>query len=189
MNDVMSNRTMGQWQYLLLAATTITLATLFAMLLRWPGWSDRRSVLLAALTIGNLFVANIGTNLSDFGPARKALLPPEVAALQAAVATSATANLGIPGRVYNEFRVYEDYSMRAAVEDVWGASPLRLARYAALFDEFPLDRMWRLTGVEHVRTEHAAGRIPAGRRHDLLAPAGRAEPAGVAGGAGAHRRR
>ena len=144
--------TMGQWQYLLLAAATITLATLFAMLLRWPGWSDRRSVLLAALTIGNLFVANIGTNLSDFGPARKALLPPEVAALQAAVATPATANLGIPGRAYNEFRVYEDYSMRAAVEDVWGASPLRLARYAALFDEFPLDRMWRLTGVEHVLT-------------------------------------
>ncbi len=123
--------TLGQWHYLLLATATITLATAFAMLLRWPGWSDRRSVLLAGLVIGNLFVANIGTNLSDFGPARKALLPPEVAALQAAVAAAATANVGIPGRVYNEFRVYEDYAMRAAVEDVWGASPLRLARYAA----------------------------------------------------------
>ena len=54
------------------------------------------------------------------------------------------------GRVYNEFRAYEDYGMRVGVEDVWGSSPLRLARYARLFDEFPLDRMWRLTGVTHV---------------------------------------
>ena len=46
----------------------------------------------------------------------------------------------------------EDYGLRARVEDVWGASPLRLARYAALFDQFPLDRMWRLLGVEHVLT-------------------------------------
>jgi hypothetical protein len=144
--------TMGQWRYLLLAAATIALATGFAMLLRWPGWSDRRSALLAALVIGNLFVVNIGTNLGDFDPVRKTLPPPEVAALQVAAAETATANLGVPGRVYNEFRVYEDYAMRAEVEDVWGASPLRLARYAALFDAFPLDRMWRLTGVDHVLT-------------------------------------
>jgi hypothetical protein len=42
--------------------------------------------------------------------------------------------------------------MRAGVEDVWGSSPLRLARYARLFEEFPLDRMWRLLGVTHVLT-------------------------------------
>jgi hypothetical protein len=42
--------------------------------------------------------------------------------------------------------------VRAGVEDVWGSSPLRLERYAALFEEFPLDRMWRLTGVGHVLT-------------------------------------
>ena len=54
--------------------------------------------------------------------------------------------------MYNEFRSYEDYGMRAGVEDVWGSSPLRLGRYAALFEEFPLDRMWRLLGVEHVLT-------------------------------------
>jgi hypothetical protein len=35
---------------------------------------------------------------------------------------------------------------------VWGSSPLRLARYARLFDAFPLDRMWRLLGVAHVLT-------------------------------------
>jgi hypothetical protein len=42
--------------------------------------------------------------------------------------------------------------MRLHVEDVWGSSPLRLTRYAALFEGFPLDRMWQLTGVNHVLT-------------------------------------
>ena len=56
------------------------------------------------------------------------------------------------GRTYNEYRVYEDYGVSVAVEDVWGSSPLRLAAYAALFDNFPLDRMWRLLGVETVLT-------------------------------------
>ncbi len=81
--------------------------------------------------------------MDDFGPTRKTLLAPEVAAVQAAQGA---------GRVYNEYRVYEDYGMSIGAEDVWGSSPLRLARYAALFDNFPLDRMWRLLGVETVLT-------------------------------------
>jgi hypothetical protein len=80
------------------------------------------------------------------------LVAPEITALEVAVAERATANLGLPGRTYNEFRVYEDYGMRAGLEDVWGSSPLRLARYARLFAEFPLDRLWRLAGVEHLLT-------------------------------------
>ena len=59
---------------------------------------------------------------------------------------------GLAGRAYNEFRVYDDYGMRAGIEDVWGSSPLRLSTYATLFDGFPLDRMFRLTGVGHVLT-------------------------------------
>ncbi|MEZ4633381.1 MAG: hypothetical protein R2856_00090 [Caldilineaceae bacterium] len=85
-------------------------------------------------------------------PGAKTILSPEMAALQAAVDARNDANLGLPGRVYNEFRVYEDYGMRLGVEDVWGSSPLRSARYARLFDNFPLDRLWQLTGVEHVLT-------------------------------------
>jgi hypothetical protein len=94
----------------------------------------------------------MGTNASDFGPARKTVLAPEVEAVQRAVAAAPTAASGLPGRVYNEYRTYEDYGMRAGIEDAWGSSPLRLGRYAALFEEFPLDRMWRLLGVEHVLT-------------------------------------
>ncbi|HRW50669.1 MAG TPA: hypothetical protein P5333_24295, partial [Caldilinea sp.] len=142
----------GQWHYLLIATITITLAATFAVMLRWPGWSTRRTWLLGALIFANLLWANGATNVADFGPARKVILAPEVEALQQAVAETAGANVGLAGRAYNEFRAYEDYGMRAGVEDVWGSSPLRLARYARLFDEFPLDRLWQLTGVDHVLT-------------------------------------
>ena len=141
-----------QNQFLVIAALTVTLVSVYAVLLRTPGWSRRRWLWLVGLAAANLFVVNMGTNTGDFDPARKTILAPEVQAVQAAVAaTTADAN-GLSGRVYNEFRSYEDYGMRAGVEDAWGSSPLRLGRYAALFEDFPLDRMWRLLGVEHVLT-------------------------------------
>ncbi|MFN8464607.1 MAG: hypothetical protein U0X20_03615 [Caldilineaceae bacterium] len=141
-----------QNQFLVVAALTVTLVSVYAVLLRTPGWSRRRWLWLIGLTAANLFVVNMGTNVADFDPARKTILAPEVQAVQAAMAATAADANGLPGRVYNEFRSYEDYGMRAGVEDVWGSSPLRLGRYAALFEEFPLDRMWRLLGVEHVLT-------------------------------------
>lgn len=142
----------GQWHYLSIAGVTLTLVAALAVPLRLPGWSHRRSLFVTALVLANLFWANLATNLDQFGPTRKLILAPEVSALQQAANERATANLGLPGRVYNEFRAYEDYGMIVQVEDVWGSSPLRLARYARLFEEFPLDRMWQLTGVEHVLT-------------------------------------
>lgn len=137
--------------FLLLATLAIGLAAGFALLLRLPGWSRQRTQLLTLLAFAALFWANVTTNVEPFGPERKMILAPEVEALQQAVGGETPTTVA-PGRVYNEFRVYEDYGMRIGVEDVWGASPLRLARYARLFETFPLDRMWRLTGVEHVLT-------------------------------------
>lgn len=147
----------GPWRFLLLATLVIGMAAGFALLLRLPGWSRQRTQLLILMIFASLFWANFTTNLDRFSPSRKTLLAPEVEAVQAVAFNRAfTTSLGEtetpPGRVYNEFRVYEDYGMRVGVEDVWGASPLRLAAYARLFDAFPLDRMWRLTGVEHVLT-------------------------------------
>ncbi len=142
----------GQAQFLAAAALTVTLVSVYAVLLRTPGWSRRRWLWLLGLAAANLFLVNMGTNAGDFDPARKTILAPEVQAVQAAAAATAADANGLPGRAYNEFRSYEDYGMRAGVEDVWGSSPLRLGRYAALFAEFPLDRMWRLLGVEHVLT-------------------------------------
>jgi hypothetical protein len=155
----------GQERFLLLAALTIGLVAGFALLLRRPGWSRERTFLIGLLAFANLFWANNATNLGEFSPARKVILAPEVAAVQQVAGAPGfstqkrreTEARGeeeqpAPGRIYNEFRAYEDYGMRVGVEDVWGSSPLRLARYARLFDAFPLDRMWRLLGVAHVLT-------------------------------------
>jgi hypothetical protein len=152
----------GQGSFLLLATLAIGLAAGFALLLRLPGWSRERTLLIGLLAFANLFWANYTTNLGEFGPARKVVVAPEVAAVadallstqrrEGAEGRSEEEVQPAPGRVYNEFRAYEDYAMRAGVEDVWGSSPLRLARYARLFEEFPLDRMWRLLGVTHVLT-------------------------------------
>lgn len=142
----------GDWQYLGVALMTLVLGMGAALLVWLDGWSERRAWLLTLLVAVNLFWANMGTNLAPFGPARKTVLAPEMVALGDAVAATAGDNLGLAGRVYNEFRVYEDYGMRQEIEDVWGSSPLRLASYVTLFDQFPLDRMWDLTGVEHVLT-------------------------------------
>ncbi|MFN8489188.1 MAG: hypothetical protein U0350_16495 [Caldilineaceae bacterium] len=142
----------GQGAYLVIALVTLLLAMALVVALRWQGWSQRRLWLIIGLAVLNLFWANFTTNLDQFGPARKTILAPEMEAVQQAVANTATANLGLPGRVYNEFRIYEDYGVRQQIEDVWGSSPLRLARYAKLFDNFPLDRMWQLTGVNYVLT-------------------------------------
>jgi hypothetical protein len=152
----------GQGRFLLLAALAVGLAAGFALLLRLPGWSRERTLLIGLLAFANLFWANYTTNLGEFGPARKVVVAPEVAAVADALFSTQSREVAedrrgeeaqpAPGRVYNEFRAYEDYAMRVGVEDVWGSSPLRLARYARLFDAFPLDRMWRLLGVTHVLT-------------------------------------
>ncbi|MEM7534640.1 MAG: hypothetical protein AAF639_20845 [Chloroflexota bacterium] len=141
----------GQWQYLAIAAVTMVLAMVFVVMLWWDAWLTKpwlpRSLIV--LTLFNLFWFNMGTNISSFSPDRKTILAPEMEALGVAV-EEAEGKAG--GRVYNEFRVYEDYGMRQQIEDVWGSSPLRLARYVSLFEEFPLDRMWRLMDVKHVLT-------------------------------------
>lgn len=141
----------GNGAYLLIAAETLIVGAAVALMVWLPGWPRRKTQLLVVLVAGMLFVANAGTNLDTGTPYEKTQAAPEMRAVQQAVAES-RATTGVPGRVYNEYRVYDDYGMRAQVEDVWGSSPLRLARYARLFEDFPLDRMWRLLGVEHVLT-------------------------------------
>lgn len=142
----------GRGEFVSVAAISLLFVAGVVALLWGKQWRWWRTGGLVVLAVANLFWANFTTNVSPLSPARKTILAPEMAALKRAALEDSGTNLGVPGRAYNEFRVYEDYGMRTGVEDVWGSSPLRLARYAALFDDFPLDRMWRLTGVEHVLT-------------------------------------
>jgi hypothetical protein len=117
-------------------------------------------LILLALVLVDLFLANYRTDLGAVTLAQAAALRPEIAAVQGAVQARPDSDLGLPGRVHNEYRVYDDYGMAVNVEDVWGSSPLKLARYAVLFDKFPMDRMWRLLGVEHVLTWQKNLRLP-----------------------------
>jgi hypothetical protein len=71
----------GQGSFLLLATLAIGLAAGFALLLRLPGWSRERTLLIGLLAFANLFWANYTTNLGEFGPARKVVVAPEVAAV------------------------------------------------------------------------------------------------------------
>lgn len=139
-------------EFLRVAAVALLLAAAFVGLLvrRW------QLLLLVPLIAGDLFLANAGTNLADGAAVRAALRP------SAATATTATATAAaspalpnpqqLPPRVYNEFRLPGNSGMLHGWEDVWGSSPLRLAAYDRLFVDFPLDRMWQLTGVETVLT-------------------------------------
>ena len=142
----------GHTAYLWIAFLTLVVAMALVVSMRLDGWSERRTWFVCGLAAANLFVANFATNLDSGDPAAKVVLAPEVEALQVALADAHSAGESVPGRVYNEFRIYEDYGMRGGIEDAWGSSPLRLSNYARLFDQFPLDRMWRLTGVGHVLT-------------------------------------
>ena len=142
-------------KYLIIAALTTVAAAALLLILWLPGWGRRQQWLVLGLTVLTLFAANFSTDLTQFSPARKVILAPEMEALGKAVAEQSTFNLGLPGRVYNEFRIYEDYGIRQQIEDIWGSSPLRVARYAQLVApeaQFPLDRMWRLLGVNHILT-------------------------------------
>ena len=121
------------------------------------------SLALTGLVLAELFIANLGVNTDSVGLSQQAALSPAAQMVQAAVAeTAATAQpiAGLPGRVANEHRVFEDYGMRAGVEDIWGSSPLRLARLDALLEDFPSDRRWRLLGVQHVVSEQPELFVP-----------------------------
>ena len=68
----------------------------------------RRSVLICTVTAASLFIANFTTNLDLASPGQKAAQLPETLALQEALAGYGPSETGLPGRVHNEYRVYED---------------------------------------------------------------------------------
>ena len=146
-------------EYLVISTVSL-LGVVFLAAYLWPvNISHRYSLILIALAALNLFLVNANTTRSSLTLREMAETRPEIAALVKATndcdieaAPCALQQQGMPGRVYNEHRVDGAFGMVTGVEEVWGDSPLRLERYAQLFEEFPLDRMWQVTGVEHVLT-------------------------------------
>jgi hypothetical protein len=56
------------------------------------------------------------------------------------------------GRVYNEWRLPGNYGMVYEIEDIGGASPLRLRWYDELMSAVPMERLWELMSVKYVVT-------------------------------------
>ncbi|MGL4647988.1 MAG: hypothetical protein ACRC1H_01165, partial [Caldilineaceae bacterium] len=142
--------------FLLIAIIALLLGVAAALLIWLPLPDDRLPARMIALTLVGLFLANFGLNFDRTSLSAQVTLPPEATALHDAVAAEPelppSQPDGLPGRVFNEFRVWENFGMTGGVEDLWGASPLRLARYARLLEGFPLDRWWQLSGVTHLLT-------------------------------------
>jgi hypothetical protein len=136
---------------------TILLALSWGLLRAIPGRSEstarpagaRRAWVSAgclSVVALDLFTANWQTNLQPVLPETETATPAVVQAIQKDAA---------PGdifRVYNEYRLYENYGVPFALEDSWGASPLRPARYDQLYRTLRMERLWQLLNVKYVIT-------------------------------------
>ncbi|MGQ9500448.1 MAG: YfhO family protein [Anaerolineae bacterium] len=101
---------------------------------------------LGALIALDLFTANWRTNLYPSLPEEQTVTPSVVETIRTDVRP------GEVFRVYNEYRLYENYGVPFEMEDTWGASPLRLARYDALYHTLRMERVWQLLNVHYVIT-------------------------------------
>jgi hypothetical protein len=155
------------WQdnspYSLVLNRSLWLAILLAII--WGGiqvtrdWAKRpasrlrRSAVPGFLAAGylcilvlDLFTANWTTNTYPALPEVQTAVPPLVQAIREDAST------GEPFRVYNEYRIYENYGLPYAMEDTWGASPLRLASYDEMHRSLRMERVWQLLNVKYVIT-------------------------------------
>jgi hypothetical protein len=94
----------------------------------------------------DLFSVNWKTNIYPSLPEAQTAVPATVQAIQQDASPNDTF------RVYNEYRIYENYGVPYALEDAWGASPLRLARYDAMYHSLRMERLWELLNVKYVIT-------------------------------------
>jgi hypothetical protein len=101
-------------------------------------------LLLATL---DLFTINWKTNIYPSLPEAQTAVPGVVQAIQQDAASPDAIF-----RVYNEYRVYENYGVPYILEDAWGASPLRLARYDDIYHSLRMERVWELLNVKYVIT-------------------------------------
>jgi hypothetical protein len=94
----------------------------------------------------DLFTINWKTNIHE-APPESHTQPPTVVQV---IKKDAGENRDF--RVYNEYRIYENYGVPYEMEDTWGASPLRLERYDAAYRTLRMERLWELLHVKYVIT-------------------------------------
>lgn len=105
----------------------------------------RRTLMMATVLVivFDLFTVNWQNNFQATNPKNEYGPRPLLASVQADQSTF---------RVYNEWRLPGNYGMIYQVQDVWGASPLRLRRYQELAASVPRERFWELMNVRYVVT-------------------------------------
>ncbi len=102
---------------------------------------------LIALLVFDLFSVNWHTNLYPKPPEWHTQMPATVSAIKTDAGEQTLF------RVQNEFRLYDNYGVPFELQDIWGASPLRLARYETfLAPPMRIERVWELLNVRYVIT-------------------------------------
>ena len=104
----------------------------------------------------DLFTVNWQTNLYPQRPEWHTQKPPIIAALEADLAEKEALF-----RVHNEFRLYDNYGLPFGLQDLWGASPLRLSSYEAFIaPPMLLERVWGMLNVKYVITWRSELYVP-----------------------------
>jgi hypothetical protein len=119
---------------------------LAALLLKWQAQPGRQRVAMAAvlvLVVLDLFTVNSTRNLDRRLPEAHTIPSPLVKEMQA--------DDGL-FRVYDEFRLPGNLGSLFGLEDIRGASPLKVERYRRLLQDVPIERVWQLLNVEYVTT-------------------------------------
>ncbi len=134
------------WLVILLALIWAAMRLAGSQKLRGTHYATLLPAGFLLLTAFDLFTVNWKTNVSPGLPEEQTATPAVVQAIQKDAA---------PGeifRVYNEYRIYENYGVPYALEDAWGASPLRLALYDEMYHTLRMERLWELLNVKYVIT-------------------------------------
>jgi hypothetical protein len=168
-DDSPFNALLGQSLWL-----TIILALIWAAIqiaLRWPQktgnhpapkkarWFAPDTFLVTSyllIVTLDLFTVNWQTNIYPSLPEEQTAVPTAVQSIRqdasANEASSDEASSNEVFRVYNEYRIYENYGVPYELEDGWGASPLRLAGYDELYRSLRMERVWELFNTKYVIT-------------------------------------
>ena len=128
---------------------------LVAFLLKWQTQPGRQRVAMAAvlaLVVLDLFTVNSTRNLNRRLPETHTVPSPLVEEMQAD---------GRLFRIYDEYRLSGNLGSLFALEDIRGASPLKVESYRRLLQDVPIERVWQLLNVEYVTTWRETLNVPA----------------------------